>query len=224
MRWFKHYTDSLDDPFIQALMDKFLHTGYVAYFGLIEIIGKEYKKDFTRQKFRFSPTYLRRKLRTSQAKLQQVYDFCQTSSKLSVTFSEEEWEFEFPKIVEIKDNYTKDLQETCNTLSNHKEGEKEGEKEGKYDAEKPFEEIWQRYPVKDGKKYAYKHFKATIKNDEDVGCINSALDKYLAHLALPINSYKKPKNGKTWFNNWEDWENWEEPIAISQQGHNEVVL
>lgn len=223
MKWFKHYCNSLSDPFIQELIDEFSGNGYLAWFGLIELIGEDNGHILT-GKLEVKPSFLKRKLHISTSKLEVIYRFCEGKGKVSLNFSEVYWKFSMPKIVEIKDNYTKDLQETCNTLSNHKEGEKEGEKEGKYDAEKPFEEIWQRYPVKDGKKYAYKHFKATIKNDEDVGCINSALDKYLAHLALPINSYKKPKNGKTWFNNWEDWENWEEPIAISQQGHNEVVL
>ncbi len=122
MKWFKHYSDSLDDPFVQALLDKFSHLGYIAYFGLIEIISKENGKNVTGN-LSISPAYLRRKLRSSQGKLRQVFEFCQTFGKLSVTFSEEKWEFRFHKILEIKDNYTKDLQVTCNKPSKHKEKE-----------------------------------------------------------------------------------------------------
>jgi len=72
-----------------------------------------------------------------------------------------------------------------------------------------FEEVWQLYPLKDGKKSAERHFKATVKTEKDQSRISLALCKYLDHLKL--NSWKKAKSGSTWFNNWEDWENWEEP-------------
>ena len=35
--------------------------------------------------------------------------------------------------------------------------------------------------------------------------------RILAHLKLPQHSYKLVKNGKTWFNNWQDWYEWVEP-------------
>lgn len=75
----------------------------------------------------------------------------------------------------------------------------------------PFEEIWEKYPDKDGRKDALTHFKATVKTHEDWAAINQALDNYLAH--LKANVWKRPKNGKTWFNNWRDWVNWVEPGA-----------
>lgn len=126
MKWFKHMTDSLDDPFIHDLMDEFGATGYLAFFGLIEIIGKENGHNVT-GKLSVSPTYLRRKLRTSQGKLRQVYDFCQTFGKLSVRFSEKLWEFEFIKMAEIKDNYTRDLEVADKKLSLEEEVEVEEE-------------------------------------------------------------------------------------------------
>jgi hypothetical protein len=67
MKWFKHFSDSLDDPFIQELMDRFGHQGYVAYFGLIEIISKENGYELT-GKLNIHPTYLKRKLRISKKK------------------------------------------------------------------------------------------------------------------------------------------------------------
>jgi hypothetical protein len=130
MKWFKHYTDSLDDPFIQTLMDRFSHAGYAAWFGLIEIIAKENGNNVTGDLI-VKPIYLKRKLRISTTKLQQIFDFCATNGKLSFNFSKEKWSFKFPKIAEIKDNYTKDLQGSGKKLSNHKEEEKEVYKEKK---------------------------------------------------------------------------------------------
>lgn len=129
MRWFKHMTDSLDDPFMQDILDEFSYFGYFAWFGLIEIIAKENKNEIT-GKLSVNPIYLRRKLRASLKKLKEFFQYCQTKGKLSCDFSENIWNFDFPKIAEIKDNYTKDLQGACKGLAPYKEGEvdKKGDK------------------------------------------------------------------------------------------------
>ena len=82
-----------------------------------------------------------------------------------------------------------------------------------------FEERWRKYPVKDGKREAKKHFLATVKRDKDLMDFDTALENYLSN--LKIESWKKPKNGKTFFNNWTDWVNWKEPEA---QRSESVVL
>lgn len=65
-----------------------------------------------------------------------------------------------------------------------------------------FKKIWEKYPNAIGRKLAYKHFKASVKNEEDWNNINKALDNYK-------NSKRVSKgyiqNGSTWFNNWQDW-------------------
>lgn len=122
MKWFKHYTDSLDDPFIQGLMDEFSHLGYVVFFGLIEIIAKENGNEVTGV-LTVSPAYLRRKLRTTPTRVRQVLDYCQTHGRLTADYSGKEWELCFAKIAKIKDNYTKNLQASGKKLSKHKEKE-----------------------------------------------------------------------------------------------------
>lgn len=66
-----------------------------------------------------------------------------------------------------------------------------------------FELLWKAYPAKDGKKEAFNHFKASVKTSQDADNINIALANYLDN--LKVNDWKQPKNGKTWFNNWQDW-------------------
>ena len=65
-----------------------------------------------------------------------------------------------------------------------------------------FKEIWTKYPNKDGKKSAERHFKTSVKTQEDWDNINKALQNY-----LNSENMKKGfvKNGSTWFNNWQDW-------------------
>jgi phage replication O-like protein O len=80
-----------------------------------------------------------------------------------------------------------------------------------------FEVLWKLYPNKDGKKESLKHFNATVKTENDKMKIDFALANYLED--LKDNSWKKAKNGSTWFNNWQDWipENIDELIAEEQQ-------
>lgn len=65
-----------------------------------------------------------------------------------------------------------------------------------------FESIWAKYPNKDGKKAADRHFKASVKTEKDWQDINQALKNYLDSEVVKKGFIK---NGSTWFNNWRDW-------------------
>jgi len=135
MRWFKHFNDALDDPFIQELLENFSHAGYVAWFGILEIIAKENGNNLT-GKLSIDPVYLKRKMHISVKRLGEIYEFCsrkleenseKTPRKVKLFFEKtlEKWEFYIPKMLELKDNYTKDLQAAGKKPSNHKEAEAE---------------------------------------------------------------------------------------------------
>ncbi|WP_260290663.1 hypothetical protein [Pediococcus pentosaceus] len=66
--------------------------------------------------------------------------------------------------------------------------------------ETDFEVIWKEYPNKTGKKQAFNHYKSwRKKNKENTNdYLMNKLAMYKKHLAL--NSWKKPMNGSTWFN------------------------
>ncbi len=70
-----------------------------------------------------------------------------------------------------------------------------------------FEELWNRYPRKDGKKAAYKHFMASVKTLEDMEGIKQAHKNYISYLSENQIEIKYIKMGSTWFNNWGDWLN-----------------
>ena len=71
-----------------------------------------------------------------------------------------------------------------------------------------FEYLWKLYPNKDGKKEALRHYKASVKTEQDRLDIKKALDNYLKSGKVN-NGYVK--NGSTWFNNWRDWIDYQEP-------------
>lgn len=98
----------------------------------------------------------------------------------------------------------------------------EGMQGENFDPETEFEKRWQSYPSKDGRKEAFRHFKATV-TAENIPLLDAALDKYLTHLSLPQNSYKRPKNGSTWFNNWQDWVKWVEPEVKTTEPGGDIV-
>ncbi len=68
-----------------------------------------------------------------------------------------------------------------------------------------FELLWKQYPNKAGKKRSESFYRNSVKSDVKRKEIEQALLNYKKHLSLPENSFKKPQNGSTWFNNWTDW-------------------
>ena len=129
MRWFKHFSDSLHDPFIQELLDEFSHLGYIAYFGLIETIAEQSKGSLT-GKLRIKPRQLARKFRTTPSKLREVYDVAQSNGKLNFSIVGDYWHFEFDKLLDLQDNYHRNLQYDGKSLAtNLLKEEKREEKE-----------------------------------------------------------------------------------------------
>jgi len=98
----------------------------------------------------------------------------------------------------------KSLPPNCNTSSSSSSSSSNIKIYKKY-----FESFWKKYPKKDGKKMAEKHFLSSVKNEEDFKNINKALNNYLYHIKSNKLSPQFIKNGSTWFFNWEDWINYE---------------
>lgn len=71
-----------------------------------------------------------------------------------------------------------------------------------------FEKLWNLYPRKLGKRGAFRHFKATVKNENDWNDINKALKNYLIY--CEDKEIQFIKHGSTWFYNWQDWIFYEE--------------
>lgn len=74
---------------------------------------------------------------------------------------------------------------------------------------KNFEVFWITLPsqMKVGKKNAYKHYKASVKNQQDYSNLKQALENYKR-----TDRFKRGiiQNGSTWFNNWRDWLEYQE--------------
>lgn len=108
MKWFKHITDSLDDPFIQDLMDEFGSDGYVVFFGILEMMAREFKIE-NPGKVTLSRRYCRRKLRLSWHKISTILKFCEKEGRFFYKDNGRKVELNCPKLVDYSSDWTKRL-------------------------------------------------------------------------------------------------------------------
>lgn len=105
MKWFKHISDSLDDPFIQDLMDEFGSDGYVVFFGTLEILSREFDVK-SPGKVTVSHNYFRRKLRLSWHKCSTILKFCEKEGRFFVSDNGRKVSINCPKFKDMCDDWT----------------------------------------------------------------------------------------------------------------------
>lgn len=139
MKWYKHISDSLDDPFIFSLMEEFGSDGYLVFFGVIEIYSREFSpKDGWILTGKLS--YFRHKLLMSCAKFKKIMS---KITKWEVSYFGDTISIYIPKFRELLDESTlKKLREHGKSFRNDsgtipktkgtdvdKDGEEDKEKE-----------------------------------------------------------------------------------------------
>jgi hypothetical protein len=102
MKWFKHISDSLDDPFIFELMTEFGSDGYLVFFGILEIYSREFKPE-SDWKLVTIPSYFRQKLRISSAKVKKIL---LKINKWEVEYNEKQVIIFIPKFRELMDEWS----------------------------------------------------------------------------------------------------------------------
>jgi len=77
-----------------------------------------------------------------------------------------------------------------------------------------FDSLWLRYPRKLGKVNALKHYKATVKTEDDHRDIDIALTNFTTYLSDKKTEEQYIPYGSTWFNNWRDWVDYEGKTVV----------
>jgi hypothetical protein len=223
LKWFKHISDSLTDPFISDLIDKHGVSAYIVFFGILEIYAREYKPD-PDWKLVVTLPYLCRILHLSR------YQLC-INSVSSIALSGK-WEVKqeqntltiyIPKFHELLDNWqTRKVDKlrssdvvTTKKLPNQLEVE-----EDKDITPSLFETFWKAYPKKKLKGNAEK---AWIKAKVTNGRYEQIMNKL--EILKKSKDWQK-EEGKfiphpaTWLNGkgWED-----EPLLFNKQGDSEFL-
>jgi hypothetical protein len=103
MKWFKHFTDSMDDLFIKDLERRFGHAGYVFWFKTLELIGKHGDHG----KVIITWANYRTKLGCEKANIQRMLVFSASNSRLSFEATKADVKITCEKFAELTDNYTK---------------------------------------------------------------------------------------------------------------------
>jgi len=116
MKWFKHISDSLDDPDIFQAMEKFGSDGYVVFFGILEILSREF--DANNPGFcRVSVKFLSKKLQISVKKISKILCFFEKNGRFSHTFIGDEIEISCHKLSELCDEWTQRKLGSCSGVT-----------------------------------------------------------------------------------------------------------
>ncbi len=105
MKWFKHQSDSLHDPFIYDLINEFGSDGYLAFFGILEIYSKEFdgEIEFILQ---VSLSFLSKNLQISTKKLNKILSFISENGNWGINRMDNRIEISIRKFTDLLDDYT----------------------------------------------------------------------------------------------------------------------
>jgi len=103
MKWYKHVSTSLDDPFICDLIYQFGSDGYMVFFGTLEIYSKEFSPEIG-WKFDGNLRYFRQKFQLSNSKIKNILS---KIHKWEVKIDGDSISIFIPKFKELLDNYTR---------------------------------------------------------------------------------------------------------------------
>ena len=94
---------------------------------------------------------------------------------------------------------------------------KNASKDDAFDEE--FETLWKKYPKKQGKKDAFRHYKAARKEGVDYQTISNGLDNYLEYIKRENRKPQFIQQGSTWFcgRHWEDEYQTEQKVESIQE-------
>jgi len=105
MKWFKHISDSLDDPFVFDLINKFGGDGYLCFFGILEIMSREFDVK-TPGISQLSVRFMVVKLQLSRQKLMRILKFCEEKGRILSTLENDHITLNCPKLKMMCDEYT----------------------------------------------------------------------------------------------------------------------
>ena len=109
MKWFKHSVDSHDDPDVSDAEDIFGDAGYSAFFKIMELYAREYNNTNNEGNIKFSHGFLKRKLRKSSGKVQQILNFYQKKQRIFFKKDDEGITINIPKFIDIVDNWSSNI-------------------------------------------------------------------------------------------------------------------
>jgi hypothetical protein len=198
MKWYKHISDSLDDPFIFDLINLYGADGYLVFFGILEIYSREFKTE-DKWKLNVTQSYLTQKLHKRQSTLVvKILKHIKNSGKWDIELIDSQVVIFIPKFQELLDDWSQRKLRSCSEvtpkiLKLNKNKIKEERVKNKEKDNKPKgvfvipewipEETWKAYLEVRNKKRA-------AKTDYSLNLIIKELEKYPNKLEILNQSIK----------------------------------
>ena len=109
MKWFKHISDSLTDPFIAELIAEFGPLGYVVFFGTLEFYAREFKISWEKpEDFRvIFELFWRNFGQKSQKNTKKILKYIAKNKDWQVNFDGPYLELHIPKFTQLLDESTR---------------------------------------------------------------------------------------------------------------------
>ena len=106
--------------------------------------------------------------------------------------------------------------------------EKEKTKTTDFGLKAAFDDVWASYPRRLGKNAAERHFRASVRNPEDLANLKKAIANYCRQIQERKTETNYIKHGSTFFNNWQDYielfENEQDPQKLKDLARLKKVL
>ena len=222
MKWFKHYVDASRSEKLAALREKTGLEGYARYWLLVEFLAEKFdgnntefivnRKTLGRHLGYYRPTMARHWLDIGHTLgLFQVSlsGQCQVNDDLNYLIV-------FPKLLEIKDNHTRNLQVTSKSLAPRKEKKRIDKNICVLESSKRcvnkfnIDDIYAVYPRKQGKAAGVKKLNGLIKTQEQFDLILQGAKNYAKY----VERSKTEKQYIKQFSSWVNQESWNDVLDI----------
>jgi hypothetical protein len=215
MKWFKHYSDASRSEKLAQLVDEFGIEGYGRYWLLVELLAEKFDGKDTN--FTIHNTTIKRTLYIHHDKM--AVKFLGTIANLglmSCVSTNKLWSISCPKLLEIKDNHTKNLQAksksvTPRTDKNRTDKNRENKTSKKIIFD--IDLIYSEYPRKQGKAAGIKKLHELIKTQKIYDKILLGSKNYNAY----CRDEDTPKQYIKQFSTWVNQECWDDEILSAKQ-------
>ena len=204
MKWFKHYTNASRSEKLNALRDKYGLEGYARYWLFVELLAEKFDgKDTT---FRIHKRTLSQQLGYYRHTMsEQWLNNGQTLGLYKFHCDGDVFVIVFDKLLEIKDNHTRNLQVKNKPLAPRKDKDKEEDKDKKKEKEKvgnelpvKIVELWNS-KAKEFERSKVKTINAKRKRLLERECKNfKSLDDWRKIFNVAVNTEYQFPDGRTW--------------------------
>lgn len=114
MKWFKHFSDARHDEFITWLRAEYGMEGVGRWWTLLEVVGEQMSPKGNGCSAKHPRKEWCAFLKQKQNKMNLFLKQIENKSKIKLIEHENVLEIKIPKMLELRDNYSRNLQAACN--------------------------------------------------------------------------------------------------------------